>query len=553
MSSRRPVLVIGTLFVLLGNAHRAHSEPQVENGNPALPAELAPLPGTNALSGLAVSQGRGGEWTADFDYFFTGRPRTAAFQIELITQPGSPKGSRAFQRYYTLVPRPERGAHHVSVPIAYPGSEGTSRQVLVTMLAASYLETVIASQRIDQVIDWPDEAAWVRDQRSALGSPEANFNRAVALIDSNGESQLREARVILEKLIGQNAKFDSAYVELARIAMKSNWGPEGLHQAENLLGSAMQIRPDSVNAKVLLGYVYSHQNRFTQAEALFADAARSDTDNLWLWANWGELLVMQGKLDQAIAKYREAITRPMTHDTYDRARADAYVHLLVLLEQRQDLDGMEALYKQRVDEFGPGSCYSAGYARFMLNVRGDTQGAIDLARRALNQNCEDSESRQILGLAQYVKWAGSSGADSAEALNQARIYLPAGPMAFYHLATSDRTVPAARKLVATGEPIDQKDNDKQTALAYALQNRDIAAAKRLLTLGARPDTPVGYGDVPLALLPVMEGDLESIRMLQRSGVDYSKLRYQGATAFDFAKQTGNSALLEVLAHKDLAL
>jgi len=309
-------------------------------------------------------------------------------------------------------------------------------------------DQVIASQEIDTVIDWPTFQTWIRDQQVAQNSPEANFNRAVALIDSESAPQLSEAKSILEHLITQNVQFDAAYVELARIAMKSNWGLEGLHQAEALLSSALQIKPDSANAKILLGYVYAHQNRFTKAEALFSEAANSDTRNLWLWTNWGEMLAIQGKFDQAAVKYREAITRPMTHDTYDRARGESYRRLLQLLERRKDLDGMEALYRLRIAEFGPGSCYSSDYARFKLQVRGDTQGAIDLARGALNQNCEDSQARQILGLAEYVKWAGATGAQRAEAINQARIYLPAGPMPLYLLATSDRTVHVAKELIA---------------------------------------------------------------------------------------------------------
>jgi hypothetical protein len=112
------------------------------------------------------------------------------------------------------------------------------------------------------------------------------------------------------------------------------------------------------------------------------------------------------------------------------------------------------------------------------------EAAIDLATGALHQNCDDTVSRKILGLAQYVKWAATTGPVSAESLNQARIFLPAGPKPLYLLATSDRTTPAAKKLIASGEPIDQQDNERLTALAYALQNRDLAAARRLLMLGA---------------------------------------------------------------------
>jgi hypothetical protein len=90
----------------------------------------------------------------------------------------------------------------------------------------------------------------------------------------------------------------------------------------------------------------------------------------------------------------------MTRDGHDQARLEAYHQSIAALKRRNDLDGLEALYKQRVNEFGPGTCYSAGYSRFLLNVRGDAQAAIDLSTRALNQDCNDTESR-----AQHVKWA----------------------------------------------------------------------------------------------------------------------------------------------------
>ncbi len=544
MPSRRPLILLGTLLLLLAYVFRANWFPSTAGVSTDVRIDAAPLAGRNVVSGLRVWQATGEVWKADFDYFYTGEPRTASLRIELI-QPGGSGNPGVLQG----VPMLQRGAHHVSVAITYPGSEQRTTQVLAVIRNPTAHDVPIASQLTDQVIDWPDWKTWARNQDLATNTPEQNLARAVALIDSEGAPQLSEAKSILEGLIGQNPRFDAGYVELARIAMKSNWGPEGLHQAENLLASALQIRPDSANAKILLGYVYVHQNRAAKAESLLADAANSKTTNLWLWANWGEALLMQGKFDQAAVKYREAIARPMTHDTYDRARAEAYRQLLTLLERRKDLDGMEALYKQRVAEFGPGSCYSADYARFMLQQRGDTQGAIDLARRALNQKCDDSPSRQILGLAEYVKWASTTGPQRTESLNQARIYLPLGPMPLYLLAGSDRTVAAARQLLAAGEQIDQRDNDKLTALAYALQNGDLAAAKRLLALGARADTPVGYGAVPVALMPVMEVNIEAIRIMQQSGVDYSKLRYHGATAFDFAKQSGNTALLGVLGRK----
>jgi len=552
MSARRPVTVVGLFFLLFMGYPLGSFQAQTNAQNRTSPSE-PPLGGSNSISGLHVDQTKAGVWMAEFDYFYTGDPPFAALAVELTPQSGSPLGPNGVEQYRTFLQRPQRGAHHTSVEIRYPGGQQRTLKVAVTIRSQMFRPLVVAHQQIDKVIDWPDFQTWIRDQQIAKASPEDNFNRAVALIDSEDEPQLNEARSILERLIGENPKFDAGYVELARVAMKLHGEPEGLHQAEALLMSALQIRADNVNAKILLGYVYAHEKHFAKAEALFTEAAATKTNNLWLWSNWGELLMMEGKTDQAILKYRQAIAHPMTHDTYDRARAAAYEQLLEFLKGRKDPDAMEALYKQRVAEFGPGSCYTADYARFLLEVRGDTQAAIDLATGALHQNCDDSESREILGLAEYVKWAATTGPLSAESLNQARIFLPVGPKPLYLLTSSDRTTPAAKKLVAGGEKIDQQDNDKLTALAYALQNQDVGAVRRLLALGARPDTPVGGAGIPVALLPVLSADIDGVRLMRQSGVDYSKLRYRGATALEIAKRLGNSALLNALGAKETDL
>jgi hypothetical protein len=96
-----------------------------------------------------------------------------------------------------------------------------------------------------------------------------------------------------------------------------------------------------------------HQCRSHEAEALFVEAARSKPPNASLWANWGELLEMQGKPDQAILKYRIAIVPKFACRNF-RARESAYDRLLSLLDVRKDAHELEALYKQRLG-IGAGS------------------------------------------------------------------------------------------------------------------------------------------------------------------------------------------------------
>ena len=76
------------------------------------------------------------------------------------------------------------------------------------------------------------------------------MQRAIGLIDTGERGAVRQGKLHLERLLKANPRLDQAYVELARAAMKLNWGPDGLREAEALIQSALQLRPDSTNARI---------------------------------------------------------------------------------------------------------------------------------------------------------------------------------------------------------------------------------------------------------------------------------------------------------------
>lgn len=260
----------------------------------------------------------------------------------------------------------------------------------------------------------------------------------------------------------------------------------------------------------------------------------------------GELFNLQGKTTPAIQMFQKAIDQPPPGNTYDRARHKAYWELLSILKKQKKPDQVEALYKRRFQDYGSVACYGVEYARFLLMERGNAAAAIELANQPALAQCSDPNTKDVLGLAHYVAWAAATATERPELLNRARVYFPSGTDLIYQLAGSDRSLPALKELLANGESIDQVDNRKMTALAYALSNKDHDTAVRLLKLRGRPDFQVGDAGLPVALLPVIAEDYLGIRLMRQFGVDYAKIKYQDFTALDHARRTGNRKLLEAL-------
>lgn len=517
---------------------------------PEAPAATPPIAADNSISGMSVTREPDGTRRVTFDYVYMGPNGGATLHVQQYTKDAQTGELRPVGPEHAGW-RLGRGGQRMSVQLIPPAGD----QVRFTWVAAELRidSKVVARQLLDPPVDWVS-SPYAHEARPGpkVGNDEL-LARAVNLIDHGRRSSLDEAKRLLERITLNDPRADAAYIELARVAMKTNWGPNGLRQAETLLKSALEIKPDSANAKILLGYVHAHQRKYSAAEVMFRDAARSEPRNLWLWANWGELLAMQGERTAAIAKYREAVSRPRTYDTYDRARLDAYQKLLGLLERDSNLDAMEALHRQRSEEFGQTTCARAEYASFMLNRRQQADAAITLARAALDSSCDETLPRDVLGAAHYTLWATTTGPRRNESLNQARIFLPIGPRAFYVLAGSDTTSAAAKQLVAGGEAVDQQDNDHMTALGFALQADDLDAARRLLRLGAKPTATVGQESMSVALVPVMKGSVAGIQLLQGAGVDYTQVRYQGTRAIDIARQMGLPQVIDALEGKGKAL
>jgi hypothetical protein len=189
-----------------------------------------------------------------------------------------------------------------------------------------------------------------------------------------------------------------------------------------------------------------------------------------------------GHGDREVPPGRQAPAHPRRHD---RARQQAFDRLLQAYAARGDLDAIESIHRQRRADYPGISCQDLAHARFLVTLRGDAAAAEAILDTLPQKTCEQGPGRMLLALVRYVGWTTAKEPRRAEALRMARVVAPVSPQLLYTLAETDHTAVAIKQVVAAGEKFGMQDNQRMDALAYALANRDHAAAGRLIAIRCR--------------------------------------------------------------------
>lgn len=538
---RTAILMLILLIVLAGYITRPYIEGYYQKAE-FMAKTPTPLSGKNEIKDITITKDENGFHFAKIKYFYRGDGYRAFMNVKALNT------SQQEANQYVYPTNLERGEHELSVEVQRAWNttdEVVTRQILVNMTVGA----AKADEKIlDYAIEWPDIQTYYQKKEMLKKTTDQLYREAVTLIDNGSDDSITAAKRSLEALLLKDSKYILAYPELARVAMKSNWGPEGLKQAESYLNTGLQLDPNNanVNVNVLLGYVYVHQKRYEEAEAKFTNAEKVGTKNLWLWTNWGQSLDHQKKPQLAKEKYLVAINSPKAYDSHDRAKIEAYRLLGLLLEKEKNYSELDVIYKKRAEEFEKYSCYYADYGQLRLTRFGDFNGGIENAKRAIDKGCSSDEARYILGMAYYTAWHNLAGSEKESALSQAGIFLPAGPQMLYELARYDETSKIIPALLKNGTSLKTEDNQKYNALAYALYADNSEAVERLVKYGAKFEDPITQYQFPVGLVAFERENLRAIKLMKNKGVNFSALKFNGMSAIDYARKLNNKDIIDVV-------
>lgn len=256
--------------------------------------------------------------------------------------------------------------------------------------------------------------------------------KARLLLDSwRGQSSILEAaKKEIDAALAVNSSSPSSLKELARYYImdgyinNSNYKPGSLSKAEAALNKAIAADPGFVGSYILFGHLYLQMNRLHDAKTALSKADQIGSEDPWLQLNWADVLIKEGKFDEAIERYNKVIDAGTTNR---KAMLVAFGGMINYYYALNKFDQVDATYKKQI-AYEPTSAWTYGnYANFLLCAMDKYDDAITQARKALSL-MEFGMGRFVLGSALYRRWAhlsmfGEPG-EATAALKEARAVFP---------------------------------------------------------------------------------------------------------------------------------
>jgi len=220
-------------------------------------------------------------------------------------------------------------------------------------------------------------------------------------------SILLEAKQNIDALIKASPNCAAAYKELARYYIMSGhissmkFKSGSLENADKALSKALKIDPNDADAYILFGHLYRLMDEHDKAIASLERAKTIGTDNPWLHLNWADLLLDEGRSDEAAQHYSSVLN---SNTSNRKAMSAAFEGLIRYYASIGALDNIDQTYQKQI-EYEPDTAWVYGnYAEFLLYYMGDYEKAIQYSRMAL-ERMNYGVGRLILAASLYQKWA----------------------------------------------------------------------------------------------------------------------------------------------------
>ncbi len=192
------------------------------------------------------------------------------------------------------------------------------------------------------------EKEWAQNNKELAWKKQVNddFNAAKELHQQGRLADAEAAyKALLKKVPGQP---DVLFALAMMAGQIEQWG-----EAEHYLRSSLASNPKQPHVLQELGALLHKMKRFPAAEECFKDGLKLKSDSGTLWYNLGASQMQQGKLDDAIMSFGEAINRDgkfaMGLYYIGRCHAAKGEHEIAIGKFRESLELMPEAYPPQLD------------------------------------------------------------------------------------------------------------------------------------------------------------------------------------------------------------
>ncbi|NUO78318.1 MAG: hypothetical protein HOQ32_20190 [Lysobacter sp.] len=221
-------------------------------------------------------------------------------------------------------------------------------------------------------------------------SPETADMLARAIADLDGwqgdSDRLNQAKRALDDVLQRDPASAGAYREYARYHTMRGYQrgdryvPDALDQAERALNKAIELEPDYADAYVFRGALYRMMKRPAAAREALDKAEALGASDAWLKINRADLMLPEGRYDDALALYQSVLDNPAS---LPRERAAARGGQIDVHLRTYRYDDVDRIYRAMIAE-DAGSAWTRGnYASFLLCNKDDYEAAIAQYQLAL--------------------------------------------------------------------------------------------------------------------------------------------------------------------------
>ena len=384
------------------------------------------------------------------------------------------------------------------------------------------------------------------------------YHQAYTLIDTGYQNNYRIAKEKLDLILEINPDFPNTYIELARITMNTESWPLALSKSEKYLRIAKKLDPKLADTAVLLGYVYTQQGRFAEAEKEYKLAEKEGTSNLWLYSNWGLNYERQNLKDKALTMYLKVLNTesPLKRNKRPKAWVIQQSRFIELMISDKRYTETKDIVLKATNTLNLMPCVILINAEVDLFYLDQPTSALTFINAAREKGCENIGEYQAV--AHYKIWESlkSDSTKKEEAdlhYRRALVFSTDNALLIYSIMKSDSTSSIALEILSDANEIDQQNAEGMTALLYAIQANDLDATGRILQYGANPNlVTVNNYYAPLSFSVYMNNE-SMVKLLMKYDANPNIEVEPGVSLLSIAYANGNDNIIRLLEGKNTSI